>query len=746
MKGKDFRAKKDMEKILSDSRFSHVPFDPKLRHLPKEERKVKLDSRFASMFSDDKFHEKSTMDRRGRKGNYSTKEDLRKFYQLSSDEGESDDDDDDDVDDENDEDSVREDEKEEEDDKGDKENELSNTEESEALEEVSKDNSENKKESSEISKDIIKRLQDMSQDYARGALLFSEDSSDGDSSSEEEQEEEFEWGELDQDAVWDNEQEVEETSRIAVCNLDWNHIKAIDIMVVFNSFCPRGGSVKMVTIYPSEFGKQRLAEEDQFGPKELTAESESQGSSKSYHKDVDLERLEKGKLNYKEEGTKSKFEALRRYERNRLRYYYAVVECDSVETAKIIYKECDRQSFERAGVLMDLRYIPADMTFDEVSHDVCGTVPEFYEAKLFTTTALFDSQPTLTWDQTDPHRQKVLSNAMRNAMSGNKINEEYLKNFIASSSEEEDSLVVEEDDASSDEGEDDKLARIAKFRSLIQEIDEKEKKKANRFNMEEVFGIEDKDDDAQEDVSEDEDDNKKDLNPFEKYLEKRKTKRKDKEKKKKMVADKGEDDSSGEEVIGNTEYSDDELPEGMGDIYNDPFFAEELNKQRKNGKKEKKKKKKEPKEEEKNDNDKGDLELLLMDEDQEEKKHFSMREIIEDHKGKSKKKLRKKAKQKMEEKMKEKMSHVDDFKVDVKDPRFSHLLTSGEYNIDPSHPQFKRTKAMDNLINDVQKKRIADSYESTPDPKRINTSKGREDHELSLLVKRVKSKTNKTKK
>ncbi|KAK8731498.1 hypothetical protein OTU49_007639, partial [Cherax quadricarinatus] len=91
MKGKKWKTrsktnlsiKNDMDKILSDPRFAHVSSDLKLRHIPKEKRKVKLDSRFHSVLTDDKFYEKSIMDPRGRKGNYSTKEDLLKFYHMS---------------------------------------------------------------------------------------------------------------------------------------------------------------------------------------------------------------------------------------------------------------------------------------------------------------------------------------------------------------------------------------------------------------------------------------------------------------------------------------------------------------------------------------------------------------------------------------------------------------------------------------------------------------------------------------
>ena len=53
-----------------------------------------------------------------------------------------------------------------------------------------------------------------------------------------------------------------------------------------------------------------------------------------------------------------------------------------------------------------------------------------------------------------------------------------------------------------------------------------------------------------------------------------------------------------------------------------------------------------------------------MDEDQEEKKHFNMRDIIDDHKGKSKKKLKKKDRLKLK-KLEEKESNVDDFKVRI---------------------------------------------------------------------------------
>lgn len=71
-----------------DDRFSKVKKDPRFWEMPNRERKVKIDERFQSMFHDQRFKLKYTVDKRGRPVNHTTTEDLKRFYKLSDSEEE----------------------------------------------------------------------------------------------------------------------------------------------------------------------------------------------------------------------------------------------------------------------------------------------------------------------------------------------------------------------------------------------------------------------------------------------------------------------------------------------------------------------------------------------------------------------------------------------------------------------------------------------------------------------------------
>jgi len=56
------------------------------------------------------------------------------------------------------------------------------------------------------------------------------------------------------------------------------------------------------------------------------------------------------------------------------RYYFAVVECNSITTADYIYKECDGVEFMQSSNALDLRFIPDDMEFKHPPKDVATEV------------------------------------------------------------------------------------------------------------------------------------------------------------------------------------------------------------------------------------------------------------------------------------------------------------------------------------------------------------------------------------
>ncbi|CAH0585821.1 unnamed protein product [Chrysodeixis includens] len=444
-----------MGDILKDSRFTKYLNDPKYRQIPKHERKVKIDKRFQSMFNDEKFKVKYTVDKRGRPVNETSTENLRKYYEVDDSDESSSDEAEEDVQDDKDESQDR------------------STTGRFVLRPPSDDDDEKETKSvndklirGKLDKKVKSRLLDLDVDYARGEGVLQTDSSSEEESSdaEEDSELEHEWGELDADAGTTEDS----TNRIAICNMDWDNIKASDLMVLLNSFLPPGGVIKKITIYPSEYGLKRMKEEEVRGPIELTEDKH--------------EELSENEDN--EEGSAYHMEKLRRYQLNRLKYYYAVVECDSVASADKLYSECDGMEYESSATRLDMRFIPDDVTFDQEPREECTKLPDMtkYKPRLFTTTALQQAKVELTWDATNPNRTETIKSAL-----DGKIDDLDLKDYLASSSESDGDGEASDDDAKSDNEDEDPIQR---YKKLLEDIEKKDEKKSNKdMEMEISWGI-----------------------------------------------------------------------------------------------------------------------------------------------------------------------------------------------------------------------------------------------------------------
>ncbi|KAK1993119.1 hypothetical protein LX36DRAFT_661794 [Colletotrichum falcatum] len=722
---------------ITDSRFSNFETDPRFRLPSKKQTKTTIDKRFSRMLKDESFTSTSKVDRYGRKVKSDTKKKaLQRLYEPED---------------------------------GDQEAE------------------EDREEGMEVdADDVVERelaKADAKYDPARGGG-FSESESDSESESEdddggsEEEAEAVADPKASMSRLHDEQAEVEEgevTNRIAIVNLDWDNIKSADLFALFTSFLPpAGGRIEKVSVYPSEFGKERMQREELEGPPKEIFKKSDDSDDESEDSDQEEEAIKKELL---AEGDAEDFDhdALRKYQLDRLRYFYAVMTVSDRTTAQKLYEATDGTEYQSSSNFLDLRFIPDDVTFDDEPRDECTKMPEGYKPVEFTTDALQHSKVKLTWDVNpdDATRKASINRAFTGSRS--QLEENDLKAYLASDSEDDgDSFAGFDDGGDDDDDEGQKGEGEAAAEPKLS------KKELARRKMREALGLgaEEEKKSKAGPVGEMEitftpalTESKKDKKPEEEETTIEKYKRKERERKERKreaarARREGGVTGAGKKAAGPAEEQDDDEAGGAGEDlgFDDPFFTTEEPtapaKSKASMRKEERLAKRAAREAEEKEKaeQKAQLRLLMADEDGEGQAahldHFDMNEIIKAEKlkkkkGKAAKKLAaKRASTAAGDGGDDRVGLQEDFEMDVGDERFKAVFESHEYAIDPSNPKFKGTEAMKRLLEEGRKKRKAGGDGEPPAErggKKAKKTKGAaadeaEDDELRRLVASVKKK------
>jgi hypothetical protein len=154
-------------------------------------------------------------------------------------------------------------------------------------------------------------------------------------------------------------------SRLAVTNLDWDAISAIDLLVLFRSFCHTVGasaSIDKVQIYPSLFGIEQMKRDTLYGPpKEIFETKKSAEAKRKRDEEREFEGDDEFRLSENDDG--KNLSLLRKYEINKMKYFYAVVYCNSVKTAKRIFKEYNGYELELTNIKLSLSFVADSLVF-----------------------------------------------------------------------------------------------------------------------------------------------------------------------------------------------------------------------------------------------------------------------------------------------------------------------------------------------------------------------------------------------
>ena len=123
-----------------------------------------------------------------------------------------------------------------------------------------------------------------------------------------------------------------------------------------------------------------------------------------------------------------------------MKYYYAIVSCNSQQTAFSLIDEFNGFEFENTNIKLNMSFVPDHIKFEQEVKDEVDTVPEDYDYQLNCfNRALGHTSVKLTWDQDDKSRQQKLAMASKIDPNDSDAEDKYYRQFIAPASEDDDS-------------------------------------------------------------------------------------------------------------------------------------------------------------------------------------------------------------------------------------------------------------------------------------------------------------------
>lgn len=291
----------------------------------------------------------------------------------------------------------------------------------------------------------------------------------------------------------DNEMTTEESRFIAICNMEWSSVRAVDLFTIVSSFVPPG-TLKYVKVYESDFGKEQMERDRTLGPQnvwkkkdpndELDDESNDVSSQSSdpssreedikkdailsedddeqdFNDDHDsddlssqdneenvLEQYKDFNLGDGEDGIENDFdpEKLRAYEASKMMYYFAVTEFTSAEAADTAYAELDGMEVGHSSAQMDLSAIPEKDIESVIDNrrlrDQASSIPTVYTPPDFVVNALQKTDVKCTWEEGDKERERMLTQYGVNSDAWNAMTEgDDLRAYLASDASSDDDSV-----------------------------------------------------------------------------------------------------------------------------------------------------------------------------------------------------------------------------------------------------------------------------------------------------------------